>query len=77
MSESIKCLCLRFTVVSLTFVFPDDEQIMFDVLDENTNGAIDKTLAFDVAIKDINDNAPRFEPANIRVSVSENKGEGR
>lgn len=63
---------------SLVFVFlVADEQIRFDVIDERNNIAVDKTLAFDVAIKDINDNAPRFEPANIRVSVSENTKQGK
>lgn len=50
--------------------------IRFDVMDEITNQAVDRTLAFDVAIKDINDNAPRFEPAHISVPVKENTPEG-
>lgn len=45
-------------------------------MDEKTNVAVDKTLAFDVAIKDKNDNAPKFEPANIRISVRENTPPG-
>lgn len=53
------------------------EQIRFDVKDEITGETVDRTLAFDVAIKDINDNAPHFEPPNIKVSVRENTPEGR
>ncbi|KAG5281876.1 hypothetical protein AALO_G00049790 [Alosa alosa] len=50
--------------------------IRFDVIDEKTNIEVDKTLAFDIAIQDINDNDPRFEPPHIRVPVREDTPEG-
>ncbi|KAK6307759.1 hypothetical protein J4Q44_G00210300 [Coregonus suidteri] len=50
--------------------------IMFDIIDKVTNRPVDKTLAFDVAITDINDNAPYFEHPVIEASVKESTPEG-
>ncbi|KAL2103636.1 hypothetical protein ACEWY4_000504 [Coilia grayii] len=50
--------------------------IRFDVVDEQTGQTVDRTLAFDVAIKDINDNYPHFEHLNMKVSVKENVPQG-
>ncbi|CAM4682785.1 unnamed protein product [Leuciscus chuanchicus] len=48
----------------------------FDVLDRQTGKEVDKTLSFNVDIKDLNDNRPEFSPDTIRVSVPENTPEG-
>ncbi|XP_052450211.1 cadherin-like protein 26 isoform X1 [Carassius gibelio] len=50
--------------------------IDFDVLDRRTGIAVDKTLSFNVEIKDKNDNSPQFTPSTIRASVPENTPEG-
>ncbi|XP_061545149.1 cadherin-like protein 26 [Phycodurus eques] len=50
--------------------------IKFDILDRQTGRAIDKELAFDVDIKDINDNAPKFLHPQVSVDVMENTVEG-
>uniref|UniRef100_A0A4W5N5U4 Cadherin 26, tandem duplicate 1 n=1 Tax=Hucho hucho TaxID=62062 RepID=A0A4W5N5U4_9TELE len=50
--------------------------IMFDIIDKETGMLVDKTLALDVAITDINDNAPYFEHPVMKVSVKENLPEG-
>ncbi|XP_028850364.1 cadherin-like protein 26 [Denticeps clupeoides] len=49
--------------------------IEFDVLDTNEQ-PVDRTLAFNVAVKDINDNPPKFNPANLVASVKESISEG-
>ncbi|RXN02782.1 cadherin 26 [Labeo rohita] len=49
----------------------------FDVLDRKTRATVDKTLSFNVEIKDKNDNSPQFTPSStIRVTVPENAPEG-
>ncbi|XP_051947542.1 cadherin-like protein 26 isoform X2 [Xyrauchen texanus] len=48
----------------------------FDVLDKNTGFEVDKTLSFNVEIKDKNDNRPEFSPGTIRASFPENIAEG-
>ncbi|XP_016106798.1 cadherin-like protein 26 [Sinocyclocheilus grahami] len=48
----------------------------FDVLDRQTDATVDKTLSFNVDIKDKNDNRPVFTPSTLRVSVPENTPEG-
>ncbi|XP_024230930.2 cadherin-like protein 26 [Oncorhynchus tshawytscha] len=50
--------------------------IMFDIIDKETGALVDKTLTFDVAITDINDNAPYFEHPVMKASVKENMPEG-
>ncbi|XP_046895960.1 cadherin-like protein 26 isoform X2 [Hypomesus transpacificus] len=49
--------------------------IKFDILDKQTLKPVDRTLAFDVAIKDINDNAPSFDPIE-KATVKENLPQG-
>ncbi|KAK5611937.1 hypothetical protein CRENBAI_006297 [Crenichthys baileyi] len=50
--------------------------ITFDVWDKLTNEKIDRELAFDVEVKDINDNAPRFTAITKEASVKENTPSG-
>ncbi|XP_077368237.1 cadherin-like protein 26 [Festucalex cinctus] len=50
--------------------------IKFDILDRQTGRAIDRELAFDVAIKDINDNAPKFVLRQTSADVREDAEEG-
>uniref|UniRef100_A0A3P9L9K2 Cadherin-like protein 26 n=1 Tax=Oryzias latipes TaxID=8090 RepID=A0A3P9L9K2_ORYLA len=51
-------------------------QVIFDVYDTDTNQKIDKELAFDVEVKDINDNPPRFIEFPQTFTVSESQAEG-
>ncbi|KAB5546046.1 hypothetical protein PHYPO_G00067590 [Pangasianodon hypophthalmus] len=51
--------------------------VNFDVLDEKTGEILDKTLSFNVAIRDKNDNPPVFVPEVLYVEVPENIKEGR
>lgn len=51
-------------------------QIKFDVLSTRTGQPIDEQLAFNIDIKDINDNAPTFLPPTMDVKVNENLEEG-
>ncbi|XP_051517919.1 cadherin-like protein 26 [Myxocyprinus asiaticus] len=48
----------------------------FDVLDKKTGVEVDKTLSFNVEIKDKNDNRPEFSPVTIRTAFPENIAEG-
>ncbi|XP_062871150.1 cadherin-like protein 26 [Trichomycterus rosablanca] len=48
----------------------------FDVEDRVTGEVLDKTLAFNVAIMDINDNPPVFTPPVFKALVHENIAEG-
>ncbi|XP_051913067.1 cadherin-like protein 26 isoform X3 [Hippocampus zosterae] len=50
--------------------------IKFDILDKQTGRAIDRELAFDVAIKDINDNAPKIFLPQMSADVREDTVEG-
>ncbi|XP_048035500.1 cadherin-like protein 26 [Megalobrama amblycephala] len=48
----------------------------FDVLSRATDQAVDKTLSFNVEIKDKNDNSPVFKPDTIQATISENAAQG-
>uniref|UniRef100_A0A8C7Y357 Cadherin domain-containing protein n=1 Tax=Oryzias sinensis TaxID=183150 RepID=A0A8C7Y357_9TELE len=50
--------------------------VVFDVYDTETAQKIDKELAFNVVIKDINDNPPKFTKIPEAVTVDENQEEG-
>ncbi|KAM4736723.1 cadherin-like protein 26 [Anableps anableps] len=50
--------------------------ITFDVLDEENRETVDRELSFDVKIKDINDNAPRFIKPMKQANVKENTKPG-
>ncbi|MEQ2188785.1 hypothetical protein GOODEAATRI_018493, partial [Goodea atripinnis] len=50
--------------------------IKFEVFEKSTKTQIDRDLAFDVDIKDINDNAPRFTAFTKEASVKENTPSG-
>nr|XP_046253679.1 cadherin-like protein 26 [Scatophagus argus] len=50
--------------------------IKFDIYDKLKNQALDKELAFDVEIKDINDNPPIFLNPHMKKDVKENTPKG-
>uniref|UniRef100_A0A3Q1IQN5 Cadherin domain-containing protein n=1 Tax=Anabas testudineus TaxID=64144 RepID=A0A3Q1IQN5_ANATE len=50
--------------------------IKFDILNKETGQKIDRELAFDVEIKDINDNPPKFLRPQINAEVKEDMPEG-
>uniref|UniRef100_A0A3B3H5L2 Cadherin 26, tandem duplicate 1 n=1 Tax=Oryzias latipes TaxID=8090 RepID=A0A3B3H5L2_ORYLA len=50
--------------------------VIFNVYDTDTNQKIDKELAFDVEVKDINDNPPRFTKFPKTFTVNESQAEG-
>lgn len=52
----------------MEYLYP---QITFDILNKYTKDTMDNQLAFDVALKDINDNAPTFQSAHIVANVKE------
>lgn len=51
-------------------------QIKFDILDAITDEELDNELAFNVEIKDINDNAPQFSRNLMKADVKESSPEG-
>lgn len=51
-------------------------QIKFDIHDKYTDELLDRELAFDVEIKDINDNPPKFVAPTMIFDVKENSSEG-
>ncbi|KAM8830296.1 cadherin-like protein 26 [Synchiropus picturatus] len=64
-----------FALQSIDRELHDNFHIKFDILDEMGN-LMDKELAFDVEIKDLNDNAPRFKDPKMTANVKENSKEG-
>ncbi|XP_042318380.1 cadherin-like protein 26 [Sceloporus undulatus] len=46
--------------------------IRFDVADRNTGEIVDRSLLFNVAIKDVNDNAPEFPQKEFNITMKEN-----
>ncbi|XP_059189064.1 cadherin-like protein 26 [Centropristis striata] len=54
----------------------DRYKIKFDILNKDTKLPIDNSLAFDIEIKDINDNAPQFFQPRMEVKLPENTKEG-
>uniref|UniRef100_A0A3Q3ERG9 Cadherin 26 n=1 Tax=Labrus bergylta TaxID=56723 RepID=A0A3Q3ERG9_9LABR len=51
--------------------YPKPFHIKFDIIHQHTRNRLDKVLAFDVELKDINDNAPEFVPPQITEQVKE------
>lgn len=47
------------------------------MLDQESHRIVDKTLAFDVVIRDKNDNPPKFIPEVLNINISENTKEGK
>ncbi|KAM9351476.1 cadherin-like protein 26 [Symphorus nematophorus] len=56
--------------------FPKPFHIKFDIYHKLSNQALDKELAFDVEVKDINDNPPKFLHPIMKANVKENTPEG-
>lgn len=46
------------------------------MLSRATGLTVDKTLSFNVEIKDKNDNSPVFKPETTKASISENANQG-
>ncbi|KAM3617046.1 uncharacterized protein V6R79_001623 [Siganus canaliculatus] len=57
-------------------LYPRPFHIKFDIYDKWHNNALDRELAFDVEVKDINDNAPVFANTQLTVDVKENNPPG-
>lgn len=70
-------MLIQYTVTKNVLLEYFNPQITFDVLNPETGQGLDKNLAFDVDIKDINDNAPKFVRLKQRSSVMENAEEGK
>ncbi|XP_029689503.1 cadherin-like protein 26 isoform X2 [Takifugu rubripes] len=45
--------------------------IKFDILDKDTKKKLDRELAFDVEVMDLNDNAPAFKNSQMTIEVNE------
>ncbi|XP_035513322.1 cadherin-like protein 26 [Morone saxatilis] len=56
--------------------YPEPFHIKFEIYDRLKQEPLDKELAFDIEIKDINDNAPAFLAPQIQENVKENIDEG-
>ncbi|XP_047663326.1 cadherin-like protein 26 [Tachysurus fulvidraco] len=52
-------------------------RVNFDVMDKETHKIVDKTLTFDLEIKDMNDNKPTFKPEVLYMNIPENTKEGQ
>eukprot|EP00066_Takifugu_rubripes_P011640 XP_011600906.1 PREDICTED: cadherin-like protein 26 [Takifugu rubripes] len=48
-----------------------DDGIKFDILDKDTKKKLDRELAFDVEVMDLNDNAPAFKNSQMTIEVNE------
>ncbi|XP_041654680.1 cadherin-like protein 26 [Cheilinus undulatus] len=51
--------------------YPQPFHIKFDIYHKHSGLQLDKELAFDVELKDINDNAPTFDPPRVTQRVKE------
>ncbi|XP_060913770.1 cadherin-like protein 26 [Labrus mixtus] len=51
--------------------YPKPFHIKFDIVHQHTGNRLDEELAFDVELKDINDNAPQFFPPQMTEQVKE------
>lgn len=56
--------------------YPKPFHIKFDIHDKYTDELLDRELAFDVEVKDINDNPPKFVAPVMIFDVNENTPEG-
>lgn len=52
----------------MEYLYP---QIKFDIMNKYTKKLLDTQLTFDVALRDINDNAPEFQSNQITAYVKE------
>lgn len=51
-------------------------QIRFDVAERKTGVIVDRSLIFNIKIKDINDNAPEFPKKEFNITVREDHQRG-
>ncbi|XP_053430167.1 cadherin-like protein 26 isoform X3 [Nycticebus coucang] len=51
--------------------------VYFNVADRSTGKIVDKSLLFNIRIRDINDHAPRFPQQEFNISVKENQAAGQ
>ncbi|CAJ1084860.1 cadherin-like protein 26 [Xyrichtys novacula] len=52
-------------------LYPKPFHIKFDILHLHTGNKLDKELAFDIELKDKNDNPPKFDPPKVTENVME------
>uniref|UniRef100_A0A2K6G3V9 Cadherin-like protein 26 n=1 Tax=Propithecus coquereli TaxID=379532 RepID=A0A2K6G3V9_PROCO len=51
--------------------------VCFDAVDRSTGETVDKSLIFNIRIRDVNDHAPQFPEKEFNVSVKENQAAGQ